>query len=162
MKNNSNIYDVDGVLIRAIDDTHKMTVQEAQEKIENYRKKLSELKEGDPKAAVYNTYMRNLYKYVFDLYSKMSKSEVAAELDRIKANNTDEQVEKAINELKKEVENEESEENEESSEQTVEGVEESDEQPVQEIVTRNQEDLLTDGEGREETVMDEYVDFEEA
>ena len=51
MKNNSNIYDVDGELIRAFDDTHKWSIKEAQEKIEEYRKKIEEVGEDSEKAA---------------------------------------------------------------------------------------------------------------
>lgn len=151
MKNNSNIYDIDGELIRAFDDTHKFTVKEAQEKAKYYTEKLGQIDENDPKAATYVTYIKNLNRYIMELYSKMSPKELQELLDQKKQESTDAQVEKAINELKKEVENEESSEHandEAGSEDT-------------ETSVRTQEDLLTDGEGRPETVMDEYVEYEE-
>ena len=154
MKNNSNIYDIDGELIRAAEDNHKMTIKEAQEKIENYRQKLEKLDEKDPKAVVYATYMRNLNQYILTKYATMKPEELEAELNRQKAEkDTKEQVEKAINELKKELENEETNKNEESSEHADEEAGSED----TETSVRTQEDLLTDGEGRPETVMDEYV-----
>jgi len=163
MKNNSNTYDIDGKLIRAIDDTHKMTVKEAQERVEYYTKKLEEIEENDPKYAVYTTYIRNLNKYILDTLIAMPVNERNAEFDRMKIQeNTDKQIEKAINELKKEIEDEEHEENEESSEQSVESdTAPEGEQEAELGQTTTQADLLTEGEGRPETVMDEYVDFEE-
>lgn len=153
MKNNSNIYDIDGELIRAFDDTHKFTVKEAQEKAKYYTEKLGQIDENDPKAATYVTYIKNLNRYIMELYAKMSPEELQALLDQKKQESTDAQVEKAINELKKEIENEETNKNEESSEHA------NDEAGSEDTETsvRTQEDLLTDGEGRPETVMDEYV-----
>lgn len=155
MKNNSNIYDIDGELIRAIDDNHEITVQEAQEKIDFYKNKLEQLTKDDPKKAVYETYIANLNRYIVGLYSKMTPDELNSELNRQKIQqDTDKQVEKAINELKKEIENE---KDTEAEEHPATGSEDSD----TEEAGRTQEDLLTDGGGRPETVMDEYVDFEE-
>lgn len=153
MKNNSNIYDIDGELIRAFDDTHKLTVKEAQEKAKYYTEKLGNLDEKDPKAVTYANYIKNLNRYIMEMYSKMSPEELQELLSQKKQESTDAQVEKAINELKKEIENEENNEVEESSEHATEETGSEDtETPV-----RTQEDLLTDGEGRPETVMDEYV-----
>lgn len=138
MKNNSNIYDIDGELIRSTDDTHEMTAEEAQTRIEMYKNKLEELEEKDPKRAVYTTYIRNLTNYVLGLYAKMTPTQMSAELDRIKAQeNTAEQVKNAIDELKKEIEDE------ESSTDTTE--------PAESVESTE----------RPETVMDTYIDFEE-
>ena len=110
MKNNSNIYDIDGNLIREIDDVHTWTIEETQAKIDEYKEKLKELEENDPensKIAVYRTYIANLHKYLFELYSKMSPEEIQAALNASKAKeDTKEQINNAINELKKEIENE--------------------------------------------------------
>lgn len=153
MKNNSNIYDIDGELIRAFDDTHKLTIKEAQEKAKHYTEKLGQIDENDPKAATYVTYIKNLNRYIMELYAKMSPEELQALLDQKKQESTDAQVEKAINELKKEIENEETNKDEESSEHADDEAGSED----TEASVRTQEDLLTDGEGRPETVMDEYV-----
>ena len=108
MTNNSNIYDIDGNLIRSINDTHKWTVKECQDKIEEYRKKILEVGEKNPKSIVYATYMRNLSQYIMMLYANMTAEELNAEIEANKAKiATEEKVKEAIEELKKEVEAEE-------------------------------------------------------
>ena len=99
MNNNSNIYDIDGTIIRKADDDHKWTVDEVKEKIEYYRKKLQDLAEDDKKAVIYTTYMRNLSNYLFVLYSQMPAEQLQAEINAAKALSTDEQVKKAMEEL---------------------------------------------------------------
>lgn len=141
MKNESNIYDIDGNLIRNIDDTHKWTVKEAREKIEYYRKKIEEIGENNEKSRIYVDYIRNLSKYILDLYSKMTPKELTEELNSQKAEkDIKQQVEDAINELKKEIEDEKSSE--------TEGI-------------GDEESPITNTEDRGETIMDEYVQFEE-
>lgn len=108
MTNNSNIYDIDGNLIRSINDTHKWTVKECQDKIEEYRKKILEIGEKDPKSVVYATYMRNLAQYIMTLYATMTADELNAEIEKAKKQaSTDEQVKEAIEQLKQDVETEE-------------------------------------------------------
>ena len=107
MKSYSNTYDIDGSLIRAAGDTHKWTIEEAQEKMEEYRKKLTELDEKDPKAAIYATYMRNLSRYIMGLYAMMTPDELNAIIEKHKQANLNEQVKNAIDDLKKEVEDDE-------------------------------------------------------
>lgn len=124
MTNNSNIYDIDGEIIRKIDDDHQWTVEEVKNKIEYYRNKLKDLAEDDKKAILYATYMRNLSNYLLVLYSKMTPDQLNAEINAAKALTTNEQVKKAMEELQNSLDEEEKEE-------------------------------------PKETVMDEYVDFEE-
>lgn len=124
MTNNSNIYDIDGEIIRKIDDDHQWTVEEVKNKIEYYRNKLKDLAEDDKKAVLYATYMRNLSNYLLVLYSKMTPDQLNAEINAAKALTTNEQVKKAMEELQNSLDEEEKEE-------------------------------------PKETVMDEYVDFEE-
>lgn len=124
MTNNSNIYDIDGEIIRKIDDNHQWTVEEVKNKIEYYRNKLKDLAEDDKKAVLYATYMRNLSNYLLVLYSKMTPDQLNAEINAAKALTTNEQVKKAMEELQNSLNEEEKEE-------------------------------------PKETVMDEYVDFEE-
>lgn len=104
MNNKSNIYDIDGDLIRGINDTHKLTVKEARKLVDKYKEKLDNLPENDPKRAVYTTYMRNLTSYVLGIYSTMSKEEIEEELKQVGVEEaTKEAVEKALNELKESV-----------------------------------------------------------
>jgi len=107
MKSYSNSYDIDNSLIRAAGDTHKWTIEEAQEKMEYYRKKLIEVGEKSPKATVYATYMRNLSRYIMGLYAMMTPDELNAIIEKHKQENLNEQVKTAIEDLKKEVEGDE-------------------------------------------------------
>ena len=115
MKNNTNIYDVDGDLIRAANDNHQMTIEEAQERVKMYNEKLKEIGENDPKSAVYINYIQNLTRYIFNLYSKMTPKEISERIERIESETTEEDVKKALEELKTAVE-----EPEETTETTAE------------------------------------------
>lgn len=162
MNNKSNIYDIDGDLIRAIDDTHKFTIEEVQEKIEKYKKKAEELDEKDPKLQTYTTYIRNLQSYLFTLYSTMKPEELNAEIERQKAQkDVNEQIEQAINELKKEIENETEDTSKADSERPNSEEAGNAEESGDEHRAKTQADFLVDGTGRPETIMDEYVDYEE-
>ena len=122
MNNVSNIYDIDGELVRKAGDNHEWTIEEVQKRIEFYKNKIDSLDKDDPKVKVYTTYINNLNKYAFTLYSKMSSGEINTLLEEYsKKEDVKEQIETAINDLKAEVESEEP----------------------------------------KETVMDEYVDYEE-
>lgn len=135
MKNNSNIYDIDGDLIRSINDTHKWTVEDAQKRIDFYTKKIEELPENDKKIDIYRTYIANLNRYIWKLYSEMSKPELNKYLTLAQNATTEDQIKQAIDELKEEVENE-------------------TEKPI------TQEDMLIDRE-ESNTPMEEYVEYEE-
>lgn len=66
-KPKTNIYDIDGKLIRGIDDTHQFTIEEAQERIKYYLELLKALSTEDLdyalKASTYNQYVDNLVAY---------------------------------------------------------------------------------------------------
>lgn len=63
----TNIYDVDGEIIRKCGDNHEFTFEECQEKIKYYTEKLKTLDKSDPdfilKASTYNQYIDNLVAY---------------------------------------------------------------------------------------------------
>jgi hypothetical protein len=63
----TNIYDIDGKLIRGTEDTHEWTIEEAQERIKYYIELLKALNKEDKdyalKAATYNKYIDNLVSY---------------------------------------------------------------------------------------------------
>lgn len=173
MNNNSNIYDIDGELIRSVDDSHKWTVEEVKNKIEYYRKKLQELAEDDKKAILYTTYMRNLSNYLFVLYSQMPAEQLNAEIQAAKALSTNEQVKKAMEELQKDVDNDgktaENTTDEVPDEPTTDNESTTDEEPgdatpidggnsdIHEERPLSQSDLLVERDGVN-TVMDEYVE----
>lgn len=102
---NSNIYDIDGELLRSVDDTSSLTIEEAQKRIKKYQDKLNELSEKEPnsqKLSIYNTYIKNLQIYIFNQYI------LHPELIPSVETTTREQIQNAIDELKAEVEAEES------------------------------------------------------
>lgn len=142
MTNNTNIYDIDGELIRKAGDNHEWTIEEAKEKLEYYRKKLTEVGEDSPNAVKYATYMRNLSQYLMAMYAKMTPEQLNAELEKAKQETTDEQVKKAIEELKNSLEDEET----------------TTDEPENKPLT--QEDLLVERD-EEPTPNDEYTPYEE-
>ena len=102
MTNNTNIYDIDGNLLRAASDTHEITAEEAKAKIEEYQEKLKQLsndKENAHKIGVYNTYIRNLQMHMFRYY--------LAHPEFIPRHTTEDQIKKAMTELQAEVEKDE-------------------------------------------------------
>ena len=107
MKTNSNIYDIDGELLRSAGDTSDLTIDEAQKRIEQYQKKLNELSEkepNNPKLSIYNTYIKNLQSYIFNQY--ILHPELMPKVEQT----TQEQIQKAMEDLKAEVEAEEAKE----------------------------------------------------
>lgn len=104
MTTDSNIYDIDGELLRSSEDTSELTIEEAQKRIESYQKKLNELAEKDPKdpkLSIYNTYIKNLQTYVFNQYL------LHPELMPHMTNTTQDEIQKAMEDLKADVEAEE-------------------------------------------------------
>lgn len=180
MKNNTNIYDIDDVLIRAAGDNHKFTIQEIREKLDYYRKKYEETPDNDPKKATYGVYLGNLSRYAMDLYSKMTPAELQEELNnQKKAENLKEQIDKAINDLKKDIEDTNDRETNEDTQNEVSGTTTADnennankESGDDEVIGRecsniheerplSQSDLLVERDGVAPTIMEEYVDYTE-
>lgn len=66
-KPKTNIYDIDGKLIRKAGDNHQFTIEECQERIKYYLELLKALTTEDPdyavKASTYNQYVDNLVSY---------------------------------------------------------------------------------------------------
>ena len=107
MTTNSNIYDIDGELLRPAGDTSGLSIEEAQKRIELYKEKLNKLSEDspkDPKIGVYNTYIKNLQIFIFNQY--MLHPELIPQVEQT----TQEQIQKAMEDLKAEVEAEETDE----------------------------------------------------
>ena len=99
MTNNSNIYDIDGNLIRDISDTSKLSVEEAEKRLNDYQVKLRQLPENEHhKASVLQTYIINLQRYIFNYYI------IHPEEYKAKFKTTEEQVKDAMEELKEELE----------------------------------------------------------
>ena len=106
MKNNSNIYDIDGEILRESGNTEELTLEEAQKRLDSYQKKLNELAEKESnsqKLSVYNTYIKNLQSYIFNYYL------LHPELMQQFSKTTQDEIQKAMEDLKKDVEAEEKE-----------------------------------------------------
>lgn len=176
MKNNTNIYDIDGEMIRQAGDNHHFTIEEIQEKIQKYQDKLKALSEKEDSteedkklAATYQNYIRNLVNYELDLMSKMSQEEFTEYLTKNMPKTTAEQTEKALNELKNDVETRENSEDEVSGPTTGDnesvGNEESgDDQAIERVVSDvheerpiTQDSLLVERDDVKPIQMDEYV-----
>lgn len=176
MKNDTNVYDIDGELIREAGDNHQWTIEEAQKRIKYYQDKIKTLNEDENKTEetvkkikIYENYCTNLTAYVWSKISKLSNEELGKIFSQ---NTTKEQVNKALEELNDDIstegsttdnvqgsntDNNEDNTNEKSRNDEVVGREERDiheERPV------SQSDLLVERD-RVTTSMDEYVDFVE-
>lgn len=131
MNNVTNIYDIDGELIRTAGDNHEMTIDEAKEQLKKYEEKVKELTETDPnnpKIVIYNNYIKNLASYILTLYTKQS-----ATINMPKQSSMTDQIKKAMNDLRDEFEKEE---------------------------VKSQDDMMVERE-ESSTNMDEYAEFEE-
>lgn len=107
MKNNTNIYDIDGELIRKAGDNHEFTIDEAKEKIENYKKKLENLDKNDSKSSIYKTYIDNLQRYIFAQYSNMSSDKLIELFGTQNTKTKEEDVTAALTELENDINEEE-------------------------------------------------------
>lgn len=102
MKNDKNIYDINGNLLRAAGDTTELSVEEAEKRMKEYQEQLAQLPENEQaKASVLNTYIKNLQSYIFNYYI-IHPEEYSA---RFKT--TEQQVKEAMDQLKAEVDSEE-------------------------------------------------------
>lgn len=131
MNNVTNIYDIDGELIRTAGDNHKMTIDEAKEQLKKYEEKVKELTETDPnnsKIVIYNNYIKNLASYILTLYTKQP-----ATISMPEQTNMTDQIKKAMDDLRDEFEKEE---------------------------VKSQDDMMVERE-ESSTNMDEYAEFEE-
>ena len=179
MTNNTNIYDIDGEIIREAVDNHRWTIEEAKEKMEYYRKKLLEVGEDSSNAIKYATYMRNLSRYIMAMYAKMTPEELNAELEKNKKTSTEEQIKKAMEDLKKDLEDDDRDTTEDTTDEipdsnTPNNEDNTDEKPgndapidggdsdLHEERPITQDDILVEREvNHSDLNMDEYVQFEE-
>ena len=72
MKNETNIYDIDGKLIRAAGDNHQFTIEEVEKLIDYYAEKSTQ----QPENQAYRAYLNNLYMWLNRLYSTMPKEQL--------------------------------------------------------------------------------------
>lgn len=149
----SNLYDIDGNIINK-SPQHTFTIEETEQLVDDLTKKVQE----NPDNEVYKVYLNNAQKWLMHLYDGMNREDLLKRMSFIKdsiQNAKDEataaeqskldEINKVLEDLKEQYDNE-----SEDTTPDTEGTGESDmagevEQPVE----------------VPETVMDEYVDFEE-
>ena len=180
MKTNTNIYDIDGEIIRPAGDNHHFTIDEAKEKIQIYQAKIKELTEKEDKTeedlkklAIYQDYCKNLMNYEWAELMKMDQKDftnyMSTNLAGKVGETSEEDVNKALNEIKNDIEagenttdevleaspndNESTTNEEPRDDETVERVRSSvhEERPI------TQDSLLVERDGVN-TVMDEYIE----
>lgn len=103
MTTDSNIYDIDGDKIVESGSFEALSVDEARARMEKYQEKLDKLSKEDPqnsKNSVYMTYIRNLQRYIINYY--LAHPELITP-----KTTTEDQIAKAMEELKEEVAQEE-------------------------------------------------------
>lgn len=79
MKNETNIYDIDGNIIRKAGDNHKFTLEEVEKLVDDLTEKVRQ----NPDNQVYKVYLDNAHKYLFDMYNHMSTEEIKKRLSFI-------------------------------------------------------------------------------
>ena len=183
MKNNSNIYDIDGEIIRRFDDVHRFTALEATKICQKYLKKIEDLRakedlteEEQKKLEIYTTYCKNLQYYIHVEMAGMSKEQLEEYYKEIipekPKETTAEDVEKALNDLKNDTETREDTKDEVSNGDTTDSENDADEKfrndgalrrepcDVSEERTVSQDDLLVERDDVN-TVMDSYVEYKD-
>jgi len=72
MNNYTNIYDVDGNIIRKAGDNHKFTLEEVEKLVDDLTEKVRQ----NPDNQVYKTYLNNAQKWLFNMYNNMSTEDL--------------------------------------------------------------------------------------
>ena len=114
MKNYSNIYDIDGNIIRKAGDNHRFTIDEVEKLVDD----LTEKAQKNPENEVYKVYLDNAHKWLMYMYNNMSKEDIMKRLSILKNSAQDakdaqnaaeqaklEEIAKAMEQLKNEYDN---------------------------------------------------------
>lgn len=72
MNNYTNIYDVDGNIIRKAGDNHKFTLEEVEKLVDDLTEKVRQ----NPDNQVYKVYLNNAQKWLFNMYNNMSTEDL--------------------------------------------------------------------------------------
>ena len=139
MNNYTNIYDIDGNIIRKAGDNHKFTIEEVEKLVDDLTKKVQE----NPENEVYKVYLNNAHKWLYNMYNNMSTKEIQERISALQNN---------IQEAKDDINDAEKQQLEEISKAMEQlkaeyDADQSDSSPI-----------LEDNQGQ---VNDEYVEFEE-
>ena len=136
MNNYTNIYDIDGNIIRKAGDNHRFTIEEVEKLVDDLTAKVQQ----NPDNQVYRVYLNNAHKWLYNMYNNMSVEELTKRISTIQnaiqaaKDNATELEQKNLEELN-------------------EAMDEFAEQ-----YNADQPDSTPVLESRPETVMDEYVE----
>lgn len=72
MNNYTNIYDVDGNIIRKAGDNHRFTLEEVEKLVDDLTEKVRQ----NPDNQVYKVYLNNAQKWLFNMYNSMSTEDL--------------------------------------------------------------------------------------
>lgn len=137
MNNYTNIYDIDGNIIRKAGDNHKFTIEEVEKLVDE----LTEKVQKNPDNQVYKVYLNNAHKWLYNMYNSMSTEDIKARISALQNN-----IQDAKNDLN------------EAEKQQLDAISEAMEQLKAEYDADQPDapEILEDV--RPETVMDEYVE----
>ena len=79
MKNETNIYDIDGNIIRKAGDNHKFTIEEVEKLVDELTEKVQQ----NPDNEVYKVYLNNAHKWLYNMYTNMSTKELVKRISSI-------------------------------------------------------------------------------
>lgn len=96
MNNYTNIYDIDGNIIRKAGDNHKFTIEEVEKLVDDLTKKVQE----NPDNQVYKVYLNNAHKWLYNMYNNMSTKEIQERISALQ--NNIQEAKDDINEAEKE------------------------------------------------------------
>lgn len=137
MNNYTNIYDIDGNIIRKAGDNHKFTIEEVEKLVDE----LTEKVQKNPDNQVYKVYLNNAHKWLYNMYNSMSTEDIKARISALQNN-----IQDAKNDLN------------EAEKQQLDAISEAMEQLKAEYDADQPDtpEILEDV--RPETIMDEYVE----
>lgn len=99
MNNISHIYDIDNELLRDVNNTDKLTIDEAKARLKKYEDKLANIVKDETqkhKIGIYRAYITNLQRYIINYYIENPNMIPRPE-------KTEDQIKKAMEELKESI-----------------------------------------------------------
>lgn len=91
MKNDTNIYDIDGNIIRKAGDNHKFTVEEIEKLVDDLTEKVRQ----NPDNQVYKVYLNNAQRYLYNMYNNMSVEDLKSRISLLQDSITDAKADEA-------------------------------------------------------------------
>lgn len=79
MNNYTNIYDIDGNIIRKAGDNHRFTLEEVEKLVDDLTEKVRQ----NPDNQVYKVYLNNAQRWLFNMYNNMSTEDLKKRISLI-------------------------------------------------------------------------------